>query len=284
MYAARRELAKNALCMLRNQGASRVRSLTTTAYRTGACAEVATKQTVQKPWATALSFAATGLAAATAVAATSTTALCAPATAVAEPAAKVASSTATSTKPVVVFVLGGPGAGKGTQCANLIRDYGFEHLSAGDLLRAHVKSGTKEGNVVAEMIKNGQIVPSEVTVGLLQEAMKASGKEKFLIDGFPRNDENRGAFERVMGYDCEFVLFFDCPEDVMEKRLLGRNEGRTDDNIETIRKRFKVFVESSMPVVQYYEGLGKVRRVVADRDVNEVYEVTKTFFNQYLEE
>jgi hypothetical protein len=97
-----------------------------------------------------------------------------------------------------VFVLGGPGAGKGTQCSNLIRDYGFCHLSAGDLLRAHVKSGSKEGNVVADMIKNGQIVPSEVTVGLLQSAMTASGKEKFLIDGFPRNDENRGAFEKVV--------------------------------------------------------------------------------------
>eukprot|EP00959_Pyramimonas_sp_CCMP1952_P072071 1505238-Pyramimonas_sp.AAC.1 len=59
-----------------------------------------------------------------------------------------------------------------------------------------------------------------------------------------------------MGYDCDFVLFFDCPEDVMEKRLLGRNEGRTDDNIETIRKRFHVFQEQSMPVVQYYESLG----------------------------
>lgn len=57
-----------------------------------------------------------------------------------------------------------------------------------------------------------------------------------------------------MGYDCEFVLFFDCPEAVMEKRLLGRNEGRTDDNIETIRKRFKVFIESSMPVVSHYES------------------------------
>jgi len=181
-----------------------------------------------------------------------------------------------------VFVLGGPGAGKGTQCCNLIRDYGFCHLSAGDLLRAHVKSGSKEGNVVADMIKNGQIVPSEVTVGLLQSAMTASGQEKFLIDGFPRNDENREAFEKVMGYDCDFVLFLDCPEDVMETRLLGRNEGRTDDNAETIRKRFKVFMESSMPVVQHYESLGKVRRVVADRPVEEVYEVTKTHFDKYL--
>jgi UMP-CMP kinase len=68
--------------------------------------------------------------------------------------------------------------------------------------------------MVKEMIDQGTIVPSEVTVGLLGEAMKASSKDRFLIDGFPRNEENRGAFETVMGYDCDFVLFFDCPEEV----------------------------------------------------------------------
>lgn len=178
-------------------------------------------------------------------------------------------------------MLGGPGAGKGTQCANIVRDYGFVHLSAGDLLREHMKSGSKDGNMVADMIKNGQIVPSEVTVNLLDAAMKESGQDKFLIDGFPRNAENRDAFEKEMGYDCDFVLFFDCPEDVMESRLLGRNEGRTDDNIETIRKRFKVFTESSMPVISHYESLGKVKRVIADKPVEEVYEVTKGFFEAY---
>ena len=70
--------------------------------------------------------------------------------------------------------------------------------------------------------------------------MAASGKQRFLIDGFPRNDENRAAFERDTGEEPAFVLFSDCPEDIMTQRLLGRNEGRTDDNIETIKKRFAV--------------------------------------------
>ena len=108
-----------------------------------------------------------------------------------------------------------------------------------------MKSGSPDGNMVAEMIKQGQIVPSEVTVNLLLDAMRASGKDKFLIDGFPRNKENRDAWEVTAGYDCDMVLFFDCPEDVMTQRLLGRNEGRTDDNIETIKKRFKTFTDSS---------------------------------------
>lgn len=70
--------------------------------------------------------------------------------------------------------------------------------------------------------------------------MTDSGKDRFLIDGFPRNDENRAAFEADTGEEPAFVLYFDCPESVMEARLLGRNEGRTDDNIETIKKRFRV--------------------------------------------
>ncbi|CAJ1979313.1 unnamed protein product [Sphenostylis stenocarpa] len=97
---------------------------------------------------------------------------------------------------------------------------------------------------------------------LLQRAMKQSGNDKFLIDGFPHNEENRAAFENEMssqtGIEPVFILFFDCPEEEMEKRLLCRNQGRKDDNIASIRKRFKVFLESSLPVLAYYDVKGKV--------------------------
>lgn len=182
----------------------------------------------------------------------------------------------------VAFVLGGPGSGKGTQSAKLVEEFGVVHLSAGDLLRAHMKSGTPDGQMVAEMIANGQIVPSSVTVGLLEAAMKGSGKNQFLIDGFPRNEENRAAFESQTRIEPKFILFFDCPEDVMEKRLLGRNEGRTDDNIETIRKRFRVFLEQSMPVVEYYEKLGRVARISADRDPEDIYKEVRRAFVEFM--
>lgn len=182
----------------------------------------------------------------------------------------------------VAFVLGGPGSGKGTQSAKLVEEFGVVHLSAGDLLRAHMKSGSPEGQMVATMIANGQIVPSAVTVGLLQAAMDSSDKSQFLIDGFPRNEENRSAFEEQTGIAPKFVLFFDCPEDVMERRILGRNEGRTDDNIETIRKRFKVFMEQSMPVVQHYEATGRVARIHADRPAEEVYKDVRRAFMEFM--
>lgn len=86
----------------------------------------------------------------------------------------------------VIYVLGGPGAGKGTQCANLVRDYGFTHLSAGDLLRAEQdREGSEFGSMIKEYIAEGKIVPMEVTVQLLENAMmdQEKGRGRFLIDG-----------------------------------------------------------------------------------------------------
>ena len=154
------------------------------------------------------------------------------------------------------------------------------------------------------MIANGQIVPSSVTIALLEAAMAEAAKEssesgggeeggeggggggaakkekkhRFLVDGFPRNDENRAAYESTTGSGPALVLFFDCPEEVMRKRLFGRGQGRTDDNDETIKKRFRVFVESSVPVVEYYEIKGKVARIDADRDADDVYADVKRAF------
>ncbi|KAL8542572.1 hypothetical protein ACS0TY_003451 [Phlomoides rotata] len=191
---------------------------------------------------------------------------------------EVNGSSQANKKFTVVFVLGGPGSGKGTQCANIVEHFGYTHLSAGDLLRAEKNSGSENGKMIENMIKEGKIVPSEVTIKLLQRAMEESGNDKFLIDGFPRNEENRAAFESVTGIEPEFILFFDCPEEEMEKRLLSRNQGRDDDNIETIRKRFKVYVESSLPVIEYYNSKGKVRKMDASKPIEEIFEDVKEVF------
>ncbi|KAK4181565.1 putative uridylate kinase [Triangularia setosa] len=183
----------------------------------------------------------------------------------------------------VLFVLGGPGAGKGTQCANLVSDFSFHHLSAGDLLRAEQdRPGSQYGQLIKDCIKNGSIVPMEVTVALLENAMadaiakSGSPKARFLIDGFPRKMDQAFQFEKVV-CPAKLVLFFDCPEEVMEGRLLerGKTSGRADDNAESIRKRFRTFVETSMPVVEYYDKEGKVIKVDATPGPKEVYEDVK---------
>mmetsp|Transcript_2461 Transcript_2461/g.3763 ORF Transcript_2461/g.3763 Transcript_2461/m.3763 type:complete len:246 (-) Transcript_2461:79-816(-) len=180
----------------------------------------------------------------------------------------------------VVFVLGGPGAGKGTQCQLLSENLGWAHLSAGDLLRAERK---KEGSGLAEIInKNiaeGKIVPSEITVTLIKNAMaelrEGNGQTKFLIDGFPRSEGNVNSWKEVVGdkADVECVLFFECPEDILTSRLLERakTSGRVDDSIDVIRKRFVTYHEESMPIIKMYEAEGKVRKIIADRAIEEVY-------------
>lgn len=182
-------------------------------------------------------------------------------------------------KQKIVFVLGGPGSGKGTQCARLVEDFHFDHFSAGDLLRAEVKSGSSTGVEIDRMIANGEIVPGDITISLLANAISSSTAPGILIDGFPRKLDQAGAFEKDVS-DFAFVLFFDCPEEVMEERLLKRGEtsGRVDDNAESIRKRFDTFVKTSMPVIEYYEAKGKVRRVDATKTPDEVYAVVKGFF------
>jgi UMP-CMP kinase len=186
------------------------------------------------------------------------------------------SSTA-SNYALVIFVLGGPGAGKGTQCANLVRDYGFKHLSAGDLLRAEQdRPGSEYGEMIKNIIKEGQIVPSEVTIALLENAMedtiKSADNRRFLIDGFPRKMDQALAFEQRV-VPSKFTLFFDCPEETMRERLLerGKTSGRSDDNEESIKKRFRTFVETSMPVVEHFEGEGRVVKVNASATPEEVY-------------
>ncbi|CAM9515055.1 unnamed protein product [Phaeothamnion confervicola] len=179
------------------------------------------------------------------------------------------------TKYEIVFVLGGPGSGKGTQCALIVERFGYVHLSAGDLLREERKSGSQVAEMIENYIREGKIVPAEVTVGLLRKAMRASGKRRFLIDGFPRNLENLTSWDTIMSPVCtvQMLLFLDCPEKVMEARLLTRGEtsGRSDDNADAIRKRFHTYKDSTMPIIEHFRRLGKVRQVNSDQVVEAVF-------------
>ncbi|CAH9097887.1 unnamed protein product [Cuscuta epithymum] len=183
-------------------------------------------------------------------------------------------------KVKIVFVLGGPGSGKGTQCQKIVEHFGYTHLCVGDLLRAEIHSASPNGKEIQIMIKEGKIIPSDVTVALLQRAIQNTPNDKFLIDGFPRNEENREAFERITGIQPEFVIFFDCSEKEMERRILSRNEGREDDNICTVMKRFEVYRESTLPVVEYYKSKGKLRKIDGDKPAKKVFEAVKVAFTE----
>jgi len=176
-------------------------------------------------------------------------------------------------KPHVLFILGGPGAGKGTQCEILVNDYGYKHLSTGDLLRDEIKNKGPEAASIEEFIKEGKLVPSTTLVKLMKNKIEKDGwSGHYLIDGFPRGIENIRAWYAIMTdtVHIDSLFYFDCSIEVMEKRLLNRslNSGRSDDNPVTIKKRFVTFKSETEPFLEFYRSSGgKILRINADQPV-----------------
>ena len=186
-------------------------------------------------------------------------------------------------KPKVIFVLGAPGSGKGTQCAKIVENFGYLHLSAGDLLRKERSNpDSKYGQMISQYIRDGKIVPVKVTCTLIEDAIKASGSKKVMVDGFPRNKDNLDGWNEQMGgkADVDFVLFLKCGRETCTERILKRAEtsGRTDDNLESLRKRFDTYVNQTMPIIEHFEKVGKVRTIDAEHNPEEVFDkITKLF-------
>ena len=176
-------------------------------------------------------------------------------------------------------MLGGPGSGKGTQCAKLVEEFKYKHISTGDLLREEVKSGGPDAQKIESCQKEGKLVSSEILVNLIKRALEKDKKSIYLLDGFPRSDENLKVWNKIIGKknaDISFLMFFKCSLKTMEKRLLKRGEtsGRSDDNAETIKKRFKTFTDETEPVVEKFDKK-LVVKVNADKEVDEVYKNIK---------
>lgn len=189
-------------------------------------------------------------------------------------------------KPRVIFCLGGPGAGKGTQCERLAAEYGFEHLSAGELLRAERSSGSPDGELIEAYIGEGKIVPVALSLGLLKKAMDASPAKRFVIDGFPRNEDNLVGWNELMSEvaDVDCVLFYDVPHDELLRRMLSRGEtsGRSDDNVAAAHKRIDTFEECTMPIIRHFEQTGALKRIPGDRDIDTVWQLTQAAIKPYL--
>ena len=151
------------------------------------------------------------------------------------------------------------------------------HLSAGDLLRAERNSGSEDADLINEYIREGKIVPVQITCKLIEKAMQDNGwdETRFLIDGFPRSKDNLDGWEETMGdkADVEHLLFLNTSEEIMTERILKRAEtsGRIDDNEDAIRKRLQTYNEATMPIIELFRERGKVVEVDASKAVEEVY-------------
>jgi len=175
----------------------------------------------------------------------------------------------------IIFIVGGPGSGKGTQCAKMVEKYGLSHLSSGDLLRDEVQSGSARGSELTKIMESGQLVPLEVVLDLIKEAMLkefAKGSKGFLIDGYPREVKQGDQFESEI-MESALVIYFEVSAEVMTERLLGRakTSGRVDDNIETIKKRLDTFYKQTEPVVDHYKKKGKLCQIKAEGSVDHIF-------------
>lgn len=184
-------------------------------------------------------------------------------------------------EPNVVFVIGGPGSGKGTMCELAELQLGWTHLSTGVLLREELQKGGPDAAAIEALLADGKLAPTEVIVDLLKGAMehvtRTTGRNNFLLDGFPRSQSNLDAWFETFGRDAELptMLYFECPYPVLEKRILGRAKysGRSDDNIENVKLRFETFKAETLPTVEYFRSRGKCVEVDTSQDRRAVYEL-----------
>lgn len=177
------------------------------------------------------------------------------------------------TKVPIIWVLGGPGCGKGTQCDKIVAKYHFNHLSTGDLLRAEVASGSPKGNELQAIMKSGGLVSNQVVLDLLGAAIgKIEKPTGFLIDGYPREEAQGREFEAAIA-PVDLILYFECSDDTLVNRIKARaaasTEVRADDNEETLKTRIKTFRENTEKILVQYPT--KLKRINAERYIDEIF-------------
>ena len=176
-----------------------------------------------------------------------------------------------------LLLLGPQGAGKGTQAKRISSNYGVPHVSTGDMFRAAIEAGTPLGKEVEPLLRDGILVPDELTVSMIRERLSEDDAANgFVLDGFPRNLAQARALDdmlREIGRGLDAILFFDVPDSVGMERALKRAqiEHRDDDTREVIARRLATYHEETEPVIEHYRTTGKLVPLHAGRTVEEVW-------------
>ena len=203
-----------------------------------------------------------------------------------------------------LVLMGLPGAGKGTQAEKIVNKYGIPHISTGDMFRAAMKEETELGLKAKSYMDKGELVPDEVTIGIVRERLSKQDCESgFLLDGFPRTVPQAEALEEILSdlnKKIDYVINIDVDQDILMERLTGRrickNCGatyhlvfnppakenvcdrcggelyqRADDNAETVQTRLEVNIKQSQPLLNFYESKGYLRNIDGQQDINKVF-------------
>ena len=205
-----------------------------------------------------------------------------------------------------LLIMGPPGAGKGTQAANIVTKYGVCHISTGDMFRSAIKNGTEMGKLAQSYMENGELVPDSVTVGIVKErlALDDCKNQGFLLDGFPRNLEQAYALDKILdelGYQLDGVVNVSVEDKILINRIIGRRickkcgatyhvefnkprqEGvcdlcgdelytRKDDTLETAENRLNVYSSQTQPLLDFYANRGLLIEINGDQEVSKVFE------------
>ncbi|MEJ5329532.1 MAG: adenylate kinase [Desulfobaccales bacterium] len=205
-----------------------------------------------------------------------------------------------------LILLGGPGAGKGTQAKKLIDKYQIPQISTGDILRAAVKEGTEMGKKAKEYMDAGKLVPDEVVIGIIKDRLaQPDCKKGFILDGFPRTVPQAEALDKVLadlGSKIDHVISIDVDEEELVTRLTGRRtcknpdcgqmyhikfnppkkEGvcdkcgselyqRDDDNEATVRSRLATYNQATKPLIDYYQAKGLLRPIKGVGSIDDIF-------------
>ncbi|EOC1397052.1 adenylate kinase [Listeria monocytogenes] len=203
-----------------------------------------------------------------------------------------------------LVLMGLPGAGKGTQAEQIVEKYNIPHISTGDMFRAAMKNNTELGRKAKSFMDNGDLVPDEVTNGIVRERLSEDdAKDGFLLDGFPRTVEQAQELENILsdlGTELDAVINIDVEKDVLMKRLTGRWICRTcgktyheiynppkvagkcdldggelyqrdDDKKETVENRLNVNMKQTKPLLDFYSEKGKLHNINGEQDIKDVF-------------
>ncbi|HAC0981179.1 TPA_asm: adenylate kinase [Listeria monocytogenes] len=203
-----------------------------------------------------------------------------------------------------LVLMGLPGAGKGTQAEQIVEKYNIPHISTGDIFRAAMKNNTELGRKAKSFMDNGDLVPDEVTNGIVRERLSEDdAKDGFLLDGFPRTVEQAQELENILsdlGTELDAVINIDVEKDVLMKRLTGRWICRTcgktyheiynppkvpgkcdldggelyqrdDDKKETVEKRLNVNMKQTKPLLDFYSEKGKLHNINGEQEIKDVF-------------
>ncbi len=204
-----------------------------------------------------------------------------------------------------IILLGPPGAGKGTQAASIAEEFSIPHISTGDIFRYNIKEGTDLGKKAKSYMDQGLLVPDELVVAIVEDRLKQQDCHRgFLLDGFPRTVVQAEALDNVMekmGVALNKVINIEVDKHVLVERAVGRrickscgatyhvkfnpsNTGdvcqkcggnlyqRDDDNEATVTKRIDVYLNETMPLIEYYENRGKLAVIDGQQHIDKVYE------------